>query len=199
MFDRLEDDFLWDIGADISLKYMGDDMVLLLCLSDDRAKRIMEEETEGGLSLFHSLEKWNPKLCPGCQLTWVNCWGIPLVAWNTEHIRKIVSGIGDLVDVDDDVEVLQRLDRARILIKTPWKLIIQHTVNVHIREEVYGVHIVEEGGSCPETHHCRCRRVYGSSEEIATDVSDVGTPLMEASRTLVEDGGFNATSIRRHV
>lgn len=41
--------------------------------------------------------------------------------------------------------------------------------------------------------------MYGSSEEIATDVSDAGMPLKEANRTLVEDGGFSATSIRRHV
>lgn len=144
MFDRLEDDFLWDIGVDISPKYMGDDMVLLLCLFDDRAKRMMKEETEGGLSLFHSLEKWNSKLRPRCRLTWVNCWGIPLVAWNMEHIRKIVAGIGDLVDVDDDVEVFQRLDRARILIKTSMEAdYTTHYKSTHPRR---GVRCAYSGG-----------------------------------------------------
>lgn len=41
MFDRVEDDLLWDIGADISLKYMGDDMVLLLGLTDARAQQMI--------------------------------------------------------------------------------------------------------------------------------------------------------------
>jgi len=189
MFNRVEDDLLWGIEADISPKYMGDDIVLLLGLTDDRAQQMVEEEIEGGVSSFHSLEKWNPKLRPGCQLTWVNCWGIPLVAWDTEQIRKIVVGIGEVVDVDDDVEMLRRLDRARVLIKTPWKPLIQHTVNVHIQGEVYGVHLVEEGGICSEMHHCRRGSEYGSSEEIETDVSDVGMPLKEdRRRSALEDG-----------
>jgi len=60
MFDKVEDNLLWDIGANILPNYMGDDMVLLLDLTDDRAQQMMEEEIEGGASPFHSLEKWNP-------------------------------------------------------------------------------------------------------------------------------------------
>lgn len=112
LFDRVEDDLLWDIGANISPKYIGDNMVLLLDLTEDKAKRMIDEEREGGASLFHSLEKWNLRICTGYRLTWVHCWGIPLVAWDTNHIQKIVATIGDLVDVDGDVEEIQKLDRA---------------------------------------------------------------------------------------
>lgn len=73
MFDKVEDNLLWDIGTDISLKYMGDDMVLLLGLTNDKAQQMIEEENEGGASLFHSLEKWNPRLHTGYKLTWVHC------------------------------------------------------------------------------------------------------------------------------
>ena len=48
MFNRVEDDLLWGIEADISPKYMGDDIVLLLGLTDDRAQQMVEEEIEGG-------------------------------------------------------------------------------------------------------------------------------------------------------
>lgn len=37
-FDRVEDDPLWDFGADITPKYMGDDMILLLGLTDAKAE-----------------------------------------------------------------------------------------------------------------------------------------------------------------
>lgn len=80
MFDRVEDDLHWDIGADVSTKYMGDDMVLLLGLTDEKAQQMMEEEKEEGTTPFHSLEKWNPTLRTGYRMTWVNCWGIPLMA-----------------------------------------------------------------------------------------------------------------------
>ena len=68
----------------------------------------------------------------GYRLTWVHCWGIPLIAWDTQQIKKIMANISDMVDVDDDVEELRKLDMAQILIKTPWKPLLQHTVNVHI-------------------------------------------------------------------
>lgn len=46
------------------------------------------------------------------------CWGIPLHAWDVDNISKIAVAVGEVVEVDDDVEELQQLDRARVLIKT---------------------------------------------------------------------------------
>ena len=155
IFDRVENDLYWDFEDDISPKYVGDDMVLLIGLTDERVKQMMEEE-ERRATPFHSLEKWSPKIHTGYRLTWVTCWGIPLLAWDTKQISKIVVVIRDMVDVDDDVELVRRLDRARVLLKTPRRPFIQHTVNVHIQGETYSVHIVEEGGSNPE--RCQCRR-----------------------------------------
>ena len=119
MFDSLEDEMLWDIDETISPRYIGDDMVLLIGLTDKKAQNVMEEEDAGWTELFYSVAKWTPQLRPGYRLTWVQCWGIPLIAWDMQHIKQIVPSIGDMVDADDDVEELRRLDRARILIKTP--------------------------------------------------------------------------------
>lgn len=93
--------------------------VLLLGRSDTRAEELAKEETQHGSMSIHTLEKWNPKMRTGHKLVWVLCWGILLVAWDMAHIRKIVVAIGDIVEVDDDVEELRRLDRARVLIRTP--------------------------------------------------------------------------------
>jgi len=71
MFDRVEDDLLWDIGADVTPKYMGDDLILLLGLTNAKAEQMIQEEIEGGESLFYSLEKWNPRIRTGYRLTWV--------------------------------------------------------------------------------------------------------------------------------
>ena len=117
IFDRVENDLYWDFEDDISPKYVGDDMVLLIGLTDERVKQMMEEE-ERRATPFHSLEKWSPKIHTGYRLTWVTCWGIPLLAWDTKQISKIVVIIRDMVDVDDDVELVRRLDRARVLLKT---------------------------------------------------------------------------------
>lgn len=95
---------MWDFGADITPEYMGDDMVLLLGLTDDEAERMKKEASEGEETMFYSLEKWSPGLRPGHRLTWVQCWGIPLPALEKTHIQKVVAVFGDLVDVDDDID-----------------------------------------------------------------------------------------------
>lgn len=60
IFKRLEEEVAWHVGPGISAKYLGDDMALLLGLSDKRAAEIIREETEQSSSLFYSLMKWNP-------------------------------------------------------------------------------------------------------------------------------------------
>ncbi|KAH1245959.1 hypothetical protein GmHk_06G016152 [Glycine max] len=106
VFDRLKEELLWDGGEDVKPKYRGDDMVLLMGLIDTKEEELCRKEDESGLSMFHTLEKWSPTLKSGFRLVWV--WGIPLHAWDLENIKKIAG----VVDIDDDVEDLQRLDRA---------------------------------------------------------------------------------------
>lgn len=72
--------------------------------------------------------------------------------------------MGELVEVDDDVDERRLLERARVLIKTPWKPSIQHTVDVYIDSEVYEVRILEERGYTTDTCQCRRSSVTASSE-----------------------------------
>ena len=67
--------------------------------------------------------------------------------WTIDNIRKIVAAVGDLVEVDDDVEHMQRLDRARVLVRTPRPPLIQQ-VEVHAGGETYR-------DTCCSTRHCR--------------------------------------------
>jgi len=72
MLERLEDHLLWDVGADVTPKYLGGDLVLLLGLSDSRVEQMLIEENHDGAPMFHSLEKWSPILCSGFRLTGYN-------------------------------------------------------------------------------------------------------------------------------
>jgi len=56
---------------DISPKYIGDDLVLLLGLNDAGAEQLINGNQQGGASLFYSMEKWSPTLRTGSRLTWV--------------------------------------------------------------------------------------------------------------------------------
>lgn len=87
-----------------------------------------------------------------------------------------MAAIEDMVDVDDAIELVRRMDKVRVLIKTPWQLYIQHTINVHIHGEVYIVHVVEENGSNSDTCYGRKGSAYDSSEELESEDNDAGTP-----------------------
>ena len=156
---------------DVTPRYMGDDQVLLLGLTDTEADRLMSGRRAGGTTVFSSIERWSPSLRAGCRLTWIQCWGFPIQSWNPKYINKIVAVMGELVDLDDLVEEKRRLDRARVLIKTLWRPLIQHTVEVVVGDEKFMVHIVEE--CCGDYQDCirRRRSVRGSSEEINSNDS----------------------------
>lgn len=102
------------------------------------------------------------------------------------------------MEVDDDVEDLSRLDRARVLIKTSWRPALQHVVNLHIAKEIHQVFIVEETGH--DKYPCRCqpRQNASSSEEVESEESEAGDDLqtnLEANdadlATVGPDGNTN--------
>ena len=189
IFKRLEDEVSWTLGPGVSPKYLGDDMILLLGLSDEKAAEIISEETNQGSTLFYSLVKWSSELRPGNRLVWLRCWGIPLVAWKLENIRKIVATVGDLVEVDDDVEHMQRLDQVRVLVRTPRPPLIQHSVAIHIEGDIHRVHMVEENCSVEMSCAQYRRSSWDSSEEIVSDEGDTVTPRSWMSNHLPKPVG----------
>lgn len=97
------------------------------------------------------------------------------------------------MDMDDDAEDKRRLDRVRVLVKTPWTPTIKHTVEVYIGDERFNVFIVEECGG--DSHDCRRSRCSfcESSEEIDFDESYNGSITPRSINTLgMEDEGHVA-------
>ena len=94
-----------------------------------------------------------------------------------------------MVEVDDEMDELHMLDKARILVKTPWQPLIQHKVSAWINGVEYTVHIAEE--TCYNLDRCKCRgrSFIGSSEEISSDdsESEIGTQMAIKGITLETD------------
>lgn len=135
----VEDRISWDFGYNICTKFLGDDMVLLTGLSDDRAHQLISSEIDGGNSIFYSLEKWRPGIKPNNRVVWIQLWGFPIEAWDTERMTKVVSCIGDVIGPDDDTEDRRRLDRARMLVRTPLPPTINRKVIVRVGINEYKV------------------------------------------------------------
>jgi len=163
---------------DLTPKYLGDDLVLLPGLTEDEAERVMSGGTQGNTSPFYSLERWKPNIRTENRMVWVH-WGIPPPAWDRNRIRQIVVVMGDMVDVGDDVEAKRRMDKARVLIRTPWPSMIKHVIEVHISGETFKVHVVEECGSMACENHIRGSSYGDSSEEIESVDSLVGDDISD--------------------
>ena len=73
--------------------------------------------------------------------------GFPIELWSADHFRKVTSFIGDVIEMDDDAEDRRRLDRARLLVRTPLPPAILKEIVVRVAELEYQVWFVEETSS----------------------------------------------------
>ena len=142
--EMMEKCISWELGYNICTKFIGEDMVLLTGLSEDQAKQLIKTETEGGSSLFYSLEKWRPGCRPINRVVWIQIWGFPIEVWDVEYMKQLISSIGDVIEVDEDTDDRRRLDRARLLVRTPLPPVIMKEVMVYCGEEEYRVRLIEE-------------------------------------------------------
>lgn len=60
-FDKAEEEITWEIGGDIAPKYLGDDAILLLGLTDNRAEDLANEENtqDDAVLCFGEMESRN--------------------------------------------------------------------------------------------------------------------------------------------
>ena len=144
--ETLEDRIAWELGYNVGTKFLGDDMVLLHGLTDDQARSIIKSEMERGDSLFYEMKKWSPSSRPTNRVVWLQLWGFPIQVWGMQSFRTAMAEIGDVIEPDDDTEDRRRLDRARVLVRTPLPPPIRSDIIVCVGKLEYKVCIVEEVG-----------------------------------------------------
>lgn len=115
----MEERIAWELGYNVCVKFLGDDMILLSGLSNEKVQEIINMETTTGNTLFYAPEKWRPGCRTKNRTVWMQLWGFPIEVWDMQHFKTVVSTVGDVVEPDDDTEDRRRLDRARLLIRTP--------------------------------------------------------------------------------
>uniref|UniRef100_A0A0R0L3L0 Uncharacterized protein n=1 Tax=Glycine max TaxID=3847 RepID=A0A0R0L3L0_SOYBN len=188
--ETLEDRITWELGYNVRTKFLGDDMVLLPGMSDDKAQLLIQSETESDDSLFYSLEKWTPKCRPNNRVVWLQLWGFLIQVWEMKNLRRDVAAIGDVIESDDDTEDRRRLDRARVLVRTPLPPLIRSEVIVRVGELEYRVWIVEETGFEGGSNRKGSSPSDGWSEMITSDdEGELPNQKLSPSRTQRAEGG----------
>ncbi|RZC28959.1 hypothetical protein D0Y65_000794 [Glycine soja] len=171
--EKMEDYISWELGYNISTRFLGDDMVLLIGLSEDQAQQLINSEINGGNTLFYSLERWRPGYRSSNRVVWLQLWGFPIEAWEVDHMKHIVSTIGDVIEADEDTEDRRRLDRARLLVRTPLPPAISKEVKVRCGGEDHRVWLVEEVGVDGDAWRTKTSMSEEWTEEITSEEEGV--------------------------
>lgn len=147
MLERLQDFFVSDVAGNVKLKYVGDDIVIMEGISDERIVEETKNEEDSLLSIFHSVHKWNDEEYSGNRLAWVQCLGIPLKAWNEVCFSKLVSEFGKFIFVDKVTASREKIDVARVMVQIATPSTIIFCVNLRINGIICNV----SGGGDPTT------------------------------------------------
>ncbi|RZB52059.1 hypothetical protein D0Y65_048470 [Glycine soja] len=100
----------------VSLKYMGDNLVLILGLCKEQVHNLCTAKEENFLSIFKSIQSWNNSIVSTSRLVWLKCYGVPISLWNANCFSKLFRDLGELLLVDQELLLLKRVDFTRILV-----------------------------------------------------------------------------------
>ena len=146
MLERVAEEVQGVFGMEMKTTYWGDNLVLLHDLDDDRACELNCREQENGRTPFISIQRWSPELQPSYCLAWIYIWGLPLTAWDEENLAKLVSGYGELIELDEETEERTRMDVARVLVRTKEKPNIVRSLIANVDGTKHQLEMREEMG-----------------------------------------------------
>uniref|UniRef100_K7MMW2 RRM domain-containing protein n=1 Tax=Glycine max TaxID=3847 RepID=K7MMW2_SOYBN len=144
MFERVEEELKWVVDLEVNPCYWANDWIIFPYLDESKAARLINEEMTNGSTPVSELQKWSSNIQPTHRLTWVLLWGLPPTVWEAEYMEKVLVDIGEMVEVDENVEDRRRMDVARILIWTKLRPAIQETVQAIIDGVEYALDVVED-------------------------------------------------------
>ncbi|XP_027362640.1 uncharacterized protein LOC113870247 [Abrus precatorius] len=154
---------------DINLTTMGDDIVLV---ESDAGVDLVDTVSLNKLwweKWFYDLREWHPSMVAVRRVTWVRCYGVPLHAWGELFFRKLVSSLGDFIQIDQVTAERRRLDYGRIQLGTTIAELIKQNITVKINDRFYSIVMLEE-------HACD---VLAATEEGVANSSEDGNNSSE--------------------
>lgn len=109
---------------------------------------------------------------------WLQVWGFLIEVWEIDHFKTVVSTVGDVIEPDDDTDDRRRLDRARLLVRTPLPPAIKKEAIVRVGDIEYRVWMVEEVGDDGDS---KLRRTLSSDDWSKEVTSDEGRDVADAN------------------
>ena len=122
----------------IKARYLGENKVLISPENGSNLEEwfVNKEEWLGGFC--ESVEAWSPRNVTGNWWVWIRLFREPLHCWNQEVFTKILNNMGIVVSMDENTSSLERLEYARLWVKTSWSTNINtvRKVGINIRSHI---------------------------------------------------------------
>ena len=114
----IREELLQEGVGSIRVRYMGDKQVLLTTQDGIKLFDIIEANNESLSKIFEAIKPWGEGKVVGNKVVWTRCRGIPLSLWIVDCFRKILHKVGSLVDVDEATLNWEKVEYARLKVRT---------------------------------------------------------------------------------
>ncbi|GAU28381.1 hypothetical protein TSUD_257090 [Trifolium subterraneum] len=147
-FQTFQDRLLMEGQHEVKAVYMGGNMVLLQCSGEGDLVEVMKFNKHWWDLCFSKNIPWKPNLVSECREIWIQIFGIPLHVWEEGTFKMVAGRFGVFVDFDDATVSKQRLDVARVKLRTVRRGMIDTVLQLKVQGVLFDVWVVEERCSC---------------------------------------------------
>ncbi|KAK1567521.1 hypothetical protein Q3G72_013153 [Acer saccharum] len=95
---------------------------------------------------FSSMKAWSSQeqMVNSSKMRWVDVHGVPVSCWCKEFFKKLGGTVGEMVWIDEETELRQRMDIGKMLILAPVEQELSKEVAVNVGKRCFPVKMVEQ-------------------------------------------------------
>lgn len=142
--NTLQDLFITNGIWDAQIRSLGGLNILISFDTDDSLTEFMQDNNQRLPQWFSSIERWHNQRIKPSRSTWISCYGVPLIAWNSETFLSIGKLWGEVVKLDELTAQSIAFDKGRMFIATDFLECINEVVQIKIKGDIYPVKVIED-------------------------------------------------------
>ncbi|MCH80824.1 hypothetical protein A2U01_0001598 [Trifolium medium] len=168
---------------------MGGEKVFIKADENEDLKTLIREAENFFQQLFSVVRQWEPRDSTGARCVWIRAFGVPVHAWRRSVFSLLTNSVGRLIKIDQITENMERLDVARLFVRTSILEAINKVIKIRINNECFTIRITEEMCDCGVVEVEEEQECDENSEEDGVEVDSVNSDetLVPPSISTMED------------
>ncbi|WJX95045.1 hypothetical protein P8452_76407 [Trifolium repens] len=180
-YQTLNDRLLLEGQHEVKATFIGGNMVLLQCYCEGELAEVLKFNKQWWNHCFSKIIPWKPNLVSECREIWIDVYGIHLHAWEEGTFKMVAGRFGVFLDFDAATVSKQRLDVARVKLRTVRRGMIDTVVQLKVQGVAYDVWVVAERCRCVE-ERWYAKEEDGRTDSVRSETNEVKLSLKDAGR-----------------